>query len=62
MGEESHDKYGRIKYTQRVTGPVDSASSDVDDGMGDVHNGGNDEWLRRLVGGRCFFGSSRDQS
>ncbi len=37
---------GRIRYTQRDIGPVDSASSDVDDGMGDVHNGGNYEWLR----------------
>ncbi len=37
---------GRIGYTQRDIGPVDSASSDVADGMGDVNNGGNYEWLR----------------
>ncbi len=57
-------------------GVGDALSSDVDDGTGDVHSGGNDEGLgamrlgisacssalRRYVGRRSFFGSSRDQS
>ncbi len=29
----------RIRYSQRDIGVGESASSDVDDGMGDVHNG-----------------------
>ncbi len=30
---------GRVRYTQRVIGAGDAASSDVDDGTGDVHGG-----------------------
>ncbi len=45
---------GRIRYTQRDIGAGVSASSDVDDGLVDVNNEGNDEGLRRLVGRRCF--------
>ncbi len=29
----------RVRYTQRVIGAGDAASSDVDDGTGDVHGG-----------------------
>ncbi len=63
-------------YKQRDIEAGDAVSSDVDDGTGNVHNGGNDEGLgairldvsacssvlRRYVGRRCFFGNSRDQS
>ncbi len=45
MGEDSHDRYGRIRYRLRDIGAGDAVSCDVDDGMGDVHNGGNDEGL-----------------
>ncbi len=45
MGEDSHDRYGRIKYRLRDIGAGDAVICDVDNGMGDEHNGGNDEGL-----------------
>ncbi len=47
---------GRIRYTQRVIGAGDAASSDVDDETGDVHGGETtrvwervDKTVRRLL-------------
>ncbi len=47
-----------VRYAQRAIGAGDAASSDVDDGKGDVHDGGNDEGLGagRLDGPTCSSG------